>query len=413
MAEREERIAVEVVPSIGRLDAAEWDACAGDEDPFVSYAFLSALEDSGSAVAETGWLPQHLAIEEDGRLVGVAPLYLKGHSYGEYVFDWAWAGAYERAGMRYYPKLQSCVPFTPVTGRRLLLHPEADPARIEPALLGAMVELTHRLELSSVHVTFCTEAERDRGRELGLSVRSGVQYHWHNRGYTDYDDFLAALLGRKRKNLRKERREAAASGVRVRTLIGDDIKPADWDAFYEFYVSTIDRKWGSPYLTREFFSLLGERLGDAVVLMLGDTAGERICGALNLRGKRALYGRYWGAKRQLPSLHFEVCYHRAIELAIELGLARVEAGAQGQHKIPRGYLPVVTHSLHHLAHPRFREAIADFLAREREAVAEELMLLAEESPYAADRRFSANRPSDTGRPRADRLGRLRNARRND
>ena len=385
MAKPDERVTVEVVPSIARLDAAAWDACAGDEDPFVSHAFLSALEDSGSAVAEAGWLPQHLAIEENGRLVGVAPLYVKGHSYGEYVFDWSWASAYERAGMRYYPKLQSCVPFTPVTGRRLLLHPEADAARIEPALLGAMVELTRRLELSSLHMTFCTEAERDRARELGLLVRSGIQYHWHNRGYRDYDDFLAALLGRKRKNLRKERREAAATGVRIRTLVGDDITLRDWDAFYAFYVSTIDRKWGSPYLTREFFPMLGERLGEAVVLILGDVDGEPICGALNLRGKRALYGRYWGTKRQLPSLHFEVCYHRAIELAIELGLERVEAGAQGQHKIPRGYLPVTTYSAHHLAHPRFREAIADFLDREREAVAEELSLLAAESPYAGDR----------------------------
>lgn len=385
MPKVEERIAVEVVASIGRLDAAAWDACAGDEDPFVSHAFLSALEDSGSAVAEAGWLPQHLAIEEGGRLVGAAPLYVKGHSYGEYVFDWSWASAYERAGMRYYPKLQSCVPFTPVTGRRLLLHPEADPERVESALLGAMVELTHRLELSSLHVTFCTEAEQARATARGLLPRRGVQFHWPNRGYASYDDFLSTLLGRKRKNLKKERREAAASGVRVCPLVGDDIKPGDWDAFYDFYVSTIDRKWGSPYLTREFFTLLGERLGDRVVLMMGTIDGERICGALNLRGRHALYGRYWGAKAQLPSLHFEVCYHRAIELAIELGLDRVEAGAQGQHKIPRGYLPVTTYSAHHLAHPRFRDAIADFLEREREAVSEEIAHLARESPYAADR----------------------------
>lgn len=382
---RADQIAVEVVSSIASLDAAAWDACAGDDDPFVSHAFLSALEESGSAVAEEGWLPQHLAIEEEGRLVGVAPLYVKGHSYGEYVFDWSWAGAYQRAGLPYYPKLQSCIPFTPVTGRRLLVHPEADRDRTEGALLGAMVALTGRLELSSLHLTFCTEAEQRRAESMGLLSRTGVQYHWHNHGYADYDEFLAALLARKRKSLKKERREALASGVRLRTLVGDEITADDWSAFYEFYVSTIDRKWGSAYLTREFFPLLAKKLGAAVVLIMGDVDGERVCGALNLRGREALYGRYWGVKGDFPSLHFEVCYHRAIDFAIEQGLARVEAGAQGQHKIQRGYVPVTTYSAHHVVHPRFREAIADFLEHERQAVVFEIEALSELSPYRADR----------------------------
>jgi hypothetical protein len=386
MQDRSKQVAVEVVPSIEQIGKQAWNACAGRDDPFLSYEFLHALEVSGSVTAETGWLPQHLAVRgSEGEVVGVAPLYVKGHSYGEYVFDWSWASAYKRSGLPYYPKLQGCVPFTPVGGSRLLAHPEADGDEVRKVLVAAMLELASRHRVSGLHLTFLSRDEQRLTNEMGLMARNGIQYHWHNRGYGCFDDFLATLMSRKRKAIKKERREAASSGVRLRVLRGDDIKAQHWDAFYEFYVSTIDRKWGSPYLEREFFHLIGESMADRIALVVGERDGELVAGALNLVGTHALYGRYWGCAGRYRFLHFEACYHQAIELAIELGLERVEAGAQGQHKIQRGYVPERTYSAHYIVHPEFREAIREFLQHERGAIAFELAALGEQSPYQADR----------------------------
>ncbi|MEM1032432.1 MAG: GNAT family N-acetyltransferase [Myxococcota bacterium] len=379
-----EQVAVRVLSRVRDVAEDQWNACAGD-DPFLSFAFLDALEESQSATAEEGWLPHHLAVEREGRLVAAAPLYVKGHSYGEYVFDWSWANAFQRAGQSYYPKLQCCVPFTPVGGHRLLVHPEADAERYAKVLVGAMAELTERMDLSGAHLSFLNRDQWELCGEVGLLQRIGVQYHWHNDGYATYDDFLGALLGRKRKNLRKERKQAAASGVDLVTLTGDEIEPAHWDAFYRFYRNTVDRKWGNAYLTREFFRILGATMPERVVLVMGRHEGDWVAGALNLRSDRAIYGRYWGCRDRYKSLHFEVCYHRAIEFAIAHGLDRVEAGAQGEHKIQRGYVPVETYSAHHLAHPDFRAAVEAFLEREREGVREEIAFLTSQSPYRDDR----------------------------
>ena len=379
-------MAVRVLSRIDELDPRSWDACAGDSDPFVSHAFLQALETSESACAETGWLPQHLAVEdEDGSIIGCAPLYIKGHSYGEYVFDWSWASASERAGIPYYPKLQACVPFTPITGPRLMVHPRAVGRPIERVLVAAMLELCRRHELSSLHITFLSEREQAIAAELGLLRRSGIQYHFCNKGYRSFDEFLGDLLARKRKAIKKERRRALESGLELKVLRGSDIQSRHLDKFYRFYVSTIDRKWGSPYLTETFFHQLVEALGDRVVLMVANENGEPVAGALNLLGKEALYGRYWGALGRYRFLHFELCYYQAIDVAIELGLARVEAGAQGQHKIQRGYVPVKTYSAHWLAHEGFRDAVAGFLERERVAVDLEIAELRAGSPFQADR----------------------------
>jgi predicted N-acyltransferase len=379
----EQRAEVRVHPRIAELDAEDWDACAGDDDPFVSYAFLKALEDSRSACREEGWLPQHLSVrEEDGALLGVVPMYLKTHSYGEYVFDFGWANAYGRMlGKRYYPKLQCCVPFTPVGGPRLLVHPEADAGRARQLLVSAMVEITRHHEVSSLHITFCEEGEAEACDAIGLLHRRGIQYHWQNQGYEAFDDFCGELMSRKRKAVRKERKRAQSLGADVRALRGDDIKAKHWDALHRFYLDTIDRKWASAYLTRDFFELLGEVLADRVVLMVAEHDGRMVAGALNLIGRRALYGRYWGSLPDYRDLHFETCYYRAIELAIEHGLDRVEAGAQGAHKIARGYLPHYTHSAHYIAHPGFRQAIADFLEREQRDLAHDLELLRERSPF--------------------------------
>ncbi len=377
-----EGVAVRILTRIAEVPAAEWDACAGPDNPFVSHAFLSALEDSGSACAETGWQPRHLAIDDpDGRLLGAAPLYLKSHSYGEYVFDWGWAEAYERAGGAYYPKLQSCVPFTPVTGPRLLLRPGADEEAVSEALIAGMKELGRRCGVSSLHVTFPTRAERDRLARAGFLRREGRQYHWENRGYGSFEDFLASLSSRKRKAIRRERRAVADSGLDLRTLAGAEIEPGHWDAFHRFYLATSDRKWGSPYLTRDFFHRLGESMGERLVLILAEDRGEPVAGAFNLLGGEALYGRNWGALRQVPFLHFEACYYRAIDFAIERGLGRVEAGAQGEHKIQRGYLPSETYSAHWIADPGFRDAVAQFLDRERRHLAYETEALGDFSPF--------------------------------
>ncbi len=381
MPDGSESLAVKVVSRIAEVPAADWDACAGG-NPFVSHAFLDALEESGSATAETGWLQQHLVLPDPkGGLLGCAPLYLKNHSYGEYVFDWNWADAYERAGGRYYPKLQCSVPFTPATGPRLLVHPTAEREEVMAGLTAAMLELARRHQASSLHITFPTEAQFDALGRFGLLQRLGVQYHWQNRGYAAFDDFLDALASRKRKAIRKERRKVAESGIRLRALTGGEIEPRHWDAFFEFYMATADRKWGQPYLTREFFHLLGERLTDRVVLMLADYQGEPVAGALNLKSGDTLYGRNWGALGRFRFLHFETCYYQAIDYAIAHGLKYVEAGAQGEHKIQRGYLPTATYSAHWIADANFSRAVEEFLARERAAVEQEIAYLADHSPF--------------------------------
>ena len=366
--------------TIAEIPAADWDACAGVGNPFVGHAFLSAVEDSGSAGPRTGWLPRHAALRDAAdTLLAVAPMYAKSHSYGEYVFDHGWAHALERTGGSYYPKLQIAVPFSPVPGPRLLIRPGAG---VAPAALGrALAQAGAELDVSSVHVTFCSEAEWNALGRIGWLQRLGMQFHWHNQGYRDFEEFLDALSSRKRKVLRRERRDANAAGLTFQALSGGDLRERHWDAFYGFYTSTVDRKWGSAYLTREFFSLLGERLGDRVVLMLAENAGVPVAGALNLAGDDALYGRNWGCRGDWPFLHFELCYYRAIEWAIAHGLARVEAGAQGRHKIQRGYVPCATYSAHWIAHEGLRRAVAGFLDQERPEIRAEMAALAEDSPF--------------------------------
>ncbi len=369
---------------IADIPAAEWDACAGTDNPFVSHAFLSALEDSGSATAERGWLPQHAALrDEAGRLVACAPCYAKSHSQGEYVFDHGWADAIERAGGQYYPKLQVAVPFSPVPGPRLLLHPEAGVPH--SALAQALVQGCEAVGASSIHATFCTEGEWSALGEIGWLQRIGTQFHWSNPGYGSFEDFLGALASRKRKALRRERRDVQASGLTLRCLRGAEITPRHWDAFNRFYRATTDKKWGrSAYLTKRFWPLLGERLGDAVVLMVAEQEGEPVAAALNLVGRDAIYGRNWGAVVDVPFLHFELCYYMAMDFAIAHGIPRVEAGAQGEHKIQRGYLPVPTFSAHWIAHRGLSRAVGDFLERERPAMRREMDMLATLSPFRRD-----------------------------
>ncbi len=382
MPDGSEHVAVRVAERIAEIPAEAWDACAGRDDPFVSYAFLGALEDAGCVSADSGWLPHHLAVEgPDGAIAGVAPLYVKGHSQGEYVFDWGWADAYERAGGRYYPKLQCAVPFTPVPGRRLLTRPGPGAEQTQAALAAGMVELVQRHRLSSVHVAFAPESQVRLLEERGWLVRRGIQYHWHNQGYRSFDDFLAGLTSRKRKTIARERRRVAEAGIATPILCGADIKPRHWDAFHRFYVDTYDRKWGYPYLNREFFDLLTERLGDRVVLVMAELEGRPIAGALNLRGSDALYGRNWGAAGDYRFLHFEACYYRAIDFAIENRLGRVEAGTQGPHKVQRGYLPVDTFSAHWIADPGLREPVRDFVRREARQILREKELMMGASPY--------------------------------
>ena len=366
----------ETIASIGRAD---WDVHAAPTgDPFLSYDFLNACEASGSATPRQGWGPRHLSVRDAaGAVVGVMPLYLKGHSQGEYVFDHAWADALERAGGAYYPKLLSAVPFTPVTGPRLLAA--TDQAR--DTLLAGAVALTEQQKLSSLHVNFPTGDEWEAMGRAGLLRRLDMQYVWTNRDYRSFDDFLAALSASRRKTIRRERREAQA-GLDIRVLTGGDLKEAHWDAFFAFYMDTGSRKWGRPYLTRTFFSLIGETLADRIALVMAFRDGRPVAGALNLIGRDALYGRQWGAVEEVPFLHFELCYYRAIEFAIERGLSRVEAGAQGEHKIARGYLPTPVYSAHYIAHPGLRAAVADYLERERPAVEAEIAVMTQElSPY--------------------------------
>ena len=369
--------------SIGEIPAAEWDLCATDRNPFVSHAFFSAMEDSGSTNARTGWLPQHAVLRgPDGQIMAAAPMYAKSHSYGEYVFDHGWAHAFERAGGKYYPKLQVSTPFSPVPGPRLLLRPNC--GITVSAMASALVQACEGLDLSSVHVTFCTEAEWTALGDAGWLQRIGMQFHWDNHEFSSFDDFLAALSSRKRKILRRERRDAQNCGLDFLTLQGAEITEAHWDAFYRFYQSTVDRKWGSAYLTRTFFSHLGERLGDAVVLMLATHGGKPVAGALNLKSADTLYGRNWGCQGDFPFLHFELCYYRAIDFAIANRLKRVEAGAQGHHKIQRGYLPQITYSAHWIRHSGFRRAVENFLRDEQQDVRAEMTALMEHSPFRAD-----------------------------
>ena len=366
-----------IAGGVDAFGAEEWDACAGADNPFVSHAFLSALEDSGSATARAGWQPVPIAVDgADGRPAGILPAYAKSHSQGEYVFDHAWADAWERAGGSYYPKLQIAVPFTPVPGPRLLLRDEA----AAPALIAAAEAVVKEHDLSSAHATFIAPGQVALFEAAGWLIRIGSQFHWRNDGYRDFADFLAALSSRKRKAIVKER-AAAQAGVEIRALSGEAIGEAEWDAFWRFYQDTGSRKWGRPYLTRRFFTLLGERMGEKVLLILAYRQGRPIAGALNLIGAEALYGRYWGCTEDVPFLHFELCYYQAIEQAIARGLARVEAGAQGEHKLARGYRPVPTYSAHFIPHPAFRRAIEDFLLRERAAVEQEIAILEEMAPF--------------------------------
>ncbi len=372
-----EPISARIAEGVASIPAAQWDACAGTANPFLSHAFLSALEASGSVGAGTGWQALPIVIEDaHGIPAAIAPAYAKSHSQGEYVFDHAWADAFEHAGGRYYPKIQVAAPFTPVPGPRLLLR---DPA-LAPALIAGIEALTDNNRLSSAHATFVDEAQLPLFEQAGWLVRAGTQFHWHNRDYADFDAFLADLSSRKRKAIRKER-ERAVEGLTIRHLSGAEISEAHWDAFWVFYQDTGSRKWGRPYLTRPFFSLLGEAMGDRLLLMFAERDGRPIAGALNLIGGDALYGRYWGCVEDVPFLHFELCYYQAIEAAIARGLPRVEAGAQGEHKLARGYVPVTTWSAHYIPDAGFRRAIADYLEREREAVAQEQEYLGELAPF--------------------------------
>jgi predicted N-acyltransferase len=362
---------------VGSFEAAEWDACAGSDNPFLTHAFLSALEESGSATARTGWQPAPIAIDgSDGAPNAVMPAYVKTHSQGEYVFDHSWAQAWEQAGGDYYPKLQIAVPFTPVPGRRLLTR---DPA-LAPPLIAAAEAVVGQNGLSSAHATFIAPDELALFEAAGWLIRVDTQFHWSNPGYASFEDFLGALSSRKRKAIRKER-AGALEGLEVEHLTGEAITEAHWDAFWAFYQDTGSRKWGRPYLTRAFFSLIGERMADRILLIFATFEGRPIAGALNLIGADTLYGRYWGTVAEVPGLHFEICYYQAIEAAIARGLSRVEAGAQGAHKLARGYAPVPTYSAHFIPNPTFRRAVAGFLQREREAVAREIDALAEMAPF--------------------------------
>lgn len=409
-----------VEPSLKAIARADWDACANpgwqlgpsgperissstsesgsevldsnpqtDEsthqvtpyNPFISHDFLLSLEESGSATPRTGWAGRHLILNgSGGKPIGIVPCYMKSHSQGEYVFDWGWADAFERAGGEYYPKLQVSVPFTPATGRRLLIAENAPPLTRE-TLIAGLEALTRQTGASSVHATFLDDTDASAFIEADWLQRTDQQFHWHNRGYRDFDDFLEAFASRKRKQVKRERREACANGIEIRHVTGSDITEAHWDAFYEFYMDTGSRKWGRPYLNRTFFSLLGERMAASVLLIFAYREGRQIAGALNLIGSDTLFGRYWGAIEEHPFLHFEVCYHQAVDFALAKGLKRVEAGAQGEHKLARGYEPVTTRSAHLIANPSLRAAVARHLMHERVQVAAMHEALAEATPF--------------------------------
>ena len=389
MGDREHAV-LRVVPAIADIDADAWDACANPDaagfDPFVAHRFLAALESAGVVGARTGWLPSHLVLHgEAGEIAAATPCYVKSHSQGEYVFDHGWADAYERAGGTYYPKLQVAVPFTPVPGPRLLVRPGPGQEEREGLLAAGAVELARRMEVSSLHVTFLGERPWRRLGDMGFLLRTGQQFHWQNRGFASFEDFVASLASRKRKTIRKERATALAGGIGIELVTGGDIREAHWDAFFAFYMDTGGRKWGRPYLNRRFFSLLGEAMADRCLLVMARRGGRYIAGALNLIGGDCLYGRCWGAIEHHPCLHFEVCYYQAIDYAIARRLARVEAGAQGEHKLARGYLPVTTYSAHWIRDPALRRAVERYLEVERRAVAESCAELAEAGPFRKGR----------------------------
>jgi predicted N-acyltransferase len=366
---------LDLAPSIAALPAAEWDQLAGGDNPFVSHAFLRALEDGGATGGDSGWDPMHLVLRDaDGKLIAAMPHYLKHHSYGEYIFDHSWANAFTRAGGAYYPKMLSAVPFTPATGPRFLVGDvdEDRAAQLRTALATGMTQYLDRFDLSSAHINFLPDTDIAALADAGWMTRSSIQFHWQNDGYADFDEFLAALSSRKRKNIRKERRTVAEAGVTLLRLTGDDITTSHIDHFYRFYMSTIDRKWGGAYLTEDVFHHLHASMADRILLVMAELDGRIIGGALNFIGEDTLFGRNWGCDLDIPCLHFEACYYQAIEFAIERGLKTVEAGAQGFHKVQRGYLPVTTHSAHWIAHDGFRAAVARFLDAERRGIDEEI-----------------------------------------
>ena len=385
-------ITLRLVNAIDEMPAVAWDACANpspsadaatqcDYNPFISHDFLSALERSGSVRTRTGWQPMHLVAEDGSTIVGVVPCYAKSHSQGEYVFDHGWAEAYERAGGDYYPKLLVAVPFTPAQGRRLLVRPGEHADAVRNALADSLADICKRSNASSVHVTFLTEEEWQMLGARGYLQRTHRQFHWANAGYTSFDDFLAALSSRKRKTIRRERDDALTNGISIEWLTGSDLTESVWDVFFEFYMDTGSRKWGRPYLTREFYSMIGETMRDKILLVMAKRAGRYIAGAINFIGSDTLFGRHWGCIEHHPFLHFEVCYYQAMQFAIARKLARVEAGAGGSHKVSRGYMPSTTYSAHYIADPRFRRAIADFLSHERVLVAAEIEEYAEAAPF--------------------------------
>ena len=382
----ETEVEISVLGRLADIDAGEWDACACPEgsdrpvDPFTTHRFLNTLERSGSVGPGTGWQPQYLAARANGELIAVAPLYAKSHSQGEYVFDHNWAHAFEQAGGHYYPKLQIAVPFTPATGRRFLTKPGWE-ATGTAALTQGAVQLARNNDVSSLHITFCTEDEVAAGEKMGLLHRTGQQFHWSNAEHTDFDAFLATLSARKRKNIRRERAQAQAFGGDIKMLTGDEITPEHWDAFWVFYQDTGARKWGTPYLTRAFFDEIHHSMRDDLALCLAMINNMPIAGALNFIGRETLFGRYWGCTQDHPCLHFELCYYQAIDFAIKNKLKRVEAGAQGSHKLARGYLPVATHSLHWMADEGFQDAVANYLDAERRAIDEEIEVLTSYGPF--------------------------------
>jgi predicted N-acyltransferase len=384
-----DELSIRVERSFTAISPESWSRLSGTSkegkalayNPFLSHAFLSALEESGSATAQTGWLGHHLLLEDRGELIGALPGYLKGHSQGEYVFDHGWADAFERAGGRYYPKLQCSIPFTPATGPRLLVAEGLERRPIQNAVAEGLKEVVRRLGVSSAHVTFVPEDEIGVFETDGYLHRTDQQFHFINEGYANHEEFLETLASRKRKALRKERRTALENGISIDWLTGSDLTERIWDQFFAFYMDTGGRKWGRPYLTRKFYSLIGERMPEDVLLVMAKRNGRYIAGAINFIGGDTLYGRHWGCVEDHPFLHFEVCYHQAIDFALAKGLKRVEAGAQGEHKLARGYLPVTTHSAHYVAHAGLRRAIADYLEREREDVEHMNEILAEHGPF--------------------------------
>jgi uncharacterized protein len=381
----QDKASVSVLAGIGEVPPSDWDRVANSGDapfnPFVSHAFLKALEDAGTVCERTGWAPQHLVLDEGGALTGAMPCYLKFHSRGEYIFDYGWADAYERAGGRYYPKLQCAVPFTPVPGRRLLVQGREGAEGRERMLAAAAIEVAERRGASSLHITFLSEGEWSRLGQQGLLQRTDKQFHWQNASYASFDDFLGSLASRKRKTVRKEREQALQSGLAIEWVTGSAITQAHWDAFFKFYMDTGNRKWGSPYLNRKFFSLLGDAMADRCLLVMAKRGTRYVAGALNLIGGDCLYGRYWGAIEHHPFLHFEICYYQAIDFAIAHGLQRVEAGAQGEHKLARGYMPTPTYSLHWIRDAGFRKAVARYLVEERAQMQHQRAALAEYGPF--------------------------------